>query len=1289
MTTNLNGGSGSDTLTATSDGSKISAGSGDDTLIGGSGSDTLNGDAGNDLLVYNISQNASATRDIYTGGAGIDTVWIEFTLAQWLQESSQQQITAYLAHVANVTNTKTLQVSNAVASDFTFQFGTSTLTVQMMERLRVSVDGVEIDAADASVTAVADTATVDEDAGAVTIDVLANDSVADLVKEIAIEEDAGHGQVTLMMGDAGDPSTWYFQYEPDNTYYQYLAAGEVATDTFSYKVTDANGDFRIASVTVTISGNNDGPAVSTAVLQGTVTEDDADPTLTTSGAITFDDLDLIDTHSASVTDGEDNDLAGTLTASVTDTATGSTDGTVTWNYSVDNAATQYLADGETATETFTVKVSDNGNLFFEQEVSVTVAGANDGPEVTGADDQGAVTEDETSATLTDTGTITFDDADLIDTHSLDVTDGEDNTLGGTLDASVTDTATGSTDGTVTWNYSVDNSATQYLAQGETATESFTVKVSDNHSGSVEQDVTVTVAGTNDDVELSTADDAAVFIEDSGDAPILSDSGTITFSDVDLIDTHDVTVVRTDAFLGGTLLMGAVYESASTGAGTVEWTYSVENSAVQHLADGETTSETFKVTIADGHGGFEDVMVTATITGTNDAPVITLATTDSEGDVTEDGSSTGTLSDEGTITFDDVDVIDVHTAVADNKDNSLGGTLTASITDTATGSTDGTVTWEYSVDNVATQYLADGETATESFTVTVSDNESGTIEQDVTVTVTGVNDVPIISIETGDNGTAQLTDGAAALSVTRTLTVRDADKTNTVTASASVLSVGGSYSGGGAPSSSALLAMLSVTAGAIEADSTDINNLEWSFAASADEFDFLAAGETLVVTYALTVTDGTASDTENVTVTITGSDDPPTGAADNIITNVALGTDFQVPEWALLWNDTLHSDGALDVSAVTGQTGLTANLTSGSGSNGFVTVRDTGGAGGSFSYAPTDGSLAGQFTVATVGQDITPPLQGTTGSDILVSNGGSTRLQGGQGNDVLLSGTGNDTYLFGLADGMDIISDAGSGGDAIEVATSNPDNSTVLSALAFERVNDDLVMKLGSTEVTVRNHYVGSGAIESIRFTNGATFEGYTIGSAQYGLGTGLSGAGNQQDVIASSSMSGDTVSGAGGNDMLFGNGNHDTINGDNGSDLIVAGDGNDVLTGGAGADVLLGGAGGDVFMYGAFSTASGQTGATLSTADRITDFMSGADTIRIGTAGSAANYREAAAAGTFATALSSANTAMDGTVRYFLTNTEADGGLLFMDSNGDGTADALVRLTGITDSNFEFSDIIA
>src|SRR5205814_1614094 len=129
-------------------------------------------------------------------------------------------------------------------------------------------------------------------------------------------------------------------------------------------------------------------------------------------------------------------------------------------------------------------------------------------------------------------------------------------------------------------------------------------------------------------------------------------------------------------LAGTLTMEIGRATAREEADTVGWTYQVYNDATQYLAAGQTATEKFTVTISDGHtGGTVDQLVTVTITGTNDAPTITVAGTDADGAVTED-ATTPNLSDTGTIAFNDVDLPAAHPpSVTAAATNTLAGTLT--------------------------------------------------------------------------------------------------------------------------------------------------------------------------------------------------------------------------------------------------------------------------------------------------------------------------------------------------------------------------------------------------------------------------------------------------------------------------------------------------------------------------------------------------------------------------------------------------------------------------------------
>ncbi|CAN7687742.1 hypothetical protein LJR084_005625 [Variovorax sp. LjRoot84] len=201
----INSGNGDDSVDGGSGNDSLNGGAGTDTLDGGSGSDQLNGGSGSDTLIYNVSENlAAGTKDVYTGGSGVDTLELQLTTAQWLESSTQTQIAAYLAHLSAVTNARTGEVSNGSASDFVFSFGSSTLTVQMTEVLRILVDGIEQNPANEAVTALSEVKTTTEDGPGVQIHVLQNDLVPDLVKTLGARLgsdsrngdpcSAGHGQ---------------------------------------------------------------------------------------------------------------------------------------------------------------------------------------------------------------------------------------------------------------------------------------------------------------------------------------------------------------------------------------------------------------------------------------------------------------------------------------------------------------------------------------------------------------------------------------------------------------------------------------------------------------------------------------------------------------------------------------------------------------------------------------------------------------------------------------------------------------------------------------------------------------------------------------------------------------------------------------------------------------------------------------------------------------------------------------------------------------------------------------
>lgn len=140
------------------------------------------------------------------------------------------------------------------------------------------------------------------------------------------------------------------------------------------------------------------------------------------------------------------------------------------------------------------------------------------------------------------------------------------------------------------------------------------------------------------------------------------------------------------------------------------------------------------------------------------------------------------------------------------------------------------------------------------------------------------------------------------------------------------------------------------------------------------------------------------------------------------------------------------------------------------------------------------------------------------------------------------------------------------------------------------------------------------------------------------------------------------------------------------ADLIVGGTGADTIRAfGNGIDTLTGGAGKDKFVvFGADADT-----ALTAVQDTITDFVSGTDSLGgFGTAGSATNYLEATTVAATLTALTAtANTALDGTIKYYVGQVGSDS-YVFFDDNGTALT-TIVKLTGVALDGIAQADIVA
>ena len=373
----------------------------------------------------------------------------------------------------------------------------------------------------------------------------------------------------------------------------------------------------------------------------------------------------------------------------------------TYTYTIDNADpdTNGLALGETRTETFTVYVSDGRGGLTTQEITVTLTGTNDRPELSIANAAQGIHED--TASVGGTFAVQDPDSDSGQNQTFHIEGGSNTPAAdGTSPSDGSHSATGSTDATFTtdygkltldpatgqWTYALNNASdkVQQLNAGETKVETFEVTVTDEHGATSTQTITVTITGTNDIPVIDT--DQSNFHLDFKEQGVYQPS-----------ENGDGNTPTTPGGTGegqhqtGTL-SGRIFASDAdkeNGAGSTEHDVNKLNFHVEHAGS----------SLTDGGAS-----TTVTGTGTPGTGDIVYAYTSAYGTLTfrADGSYEYTLN---------------------NKNPGEAG-----------------------ADGNAVNNLALGQTVTETFTVYVTDAQTGrSVPQTITVTINGTNDVPTLDL----------------------------------------------------------------------------------------------------------------------------------------------------------------------------------------------------------------------------------------------------------------------------------------------------------------------------------------------------------------------------------------------------------------------------------------------------------------------------------------------------------------------------------------------------------------
>jgi VCBS repeat-containing protein len=351
--------------------------------------------------------------------------------------------------------------------------------------------------------------------------------------------------------------TEYFS-APDKTF-DYLAAGETLTLTYTIQVTDAHGATGTETLNITVTGTNDAPVIATVDLAqtatltevagqtGVTTPDQSHPA---GGVIHFADVDLTDRPTASITAQTASYLAAdgttilTLTAlqlaaieqafAITPEAGNTDNGAIDWSYKIPDNALDFLAAGETVSLVSTVTVDDHHGGTAAATVTVTITGTND-KAVIGDPTVASVTENagvDGKGNLVATGIIPISDAD----H-------DQNAFQTTVVAAAGDLGSLTLNADGSYTYTVANQAVQYLSEGEIKTDTFTVTSVDGTT----KDVSFVIHGVN---EAPIIDTHGAVLSYTADHSAKVVDAALTVTDVDSADLTGATVAITGHYHAG-------------------------------------------------------------------------------------------------------------------------------------------------------------------------------------------------------------------------------------------------------------------------------------------------------------------------------------------------------------------------------------------------------------------------------------------------------------------------------------------------------------------------------------------------------------------------------------------------------------------------------------------------------------------------------------------------------------------------------------------------------------------
>ena len=488
------------------------------------------------------------------------------------------------------------------------------------------------------------------------------------------------------------------------------------------------------------------------------------------------------------------------------------DTTSKWTYTPHDPHADELGEMTVYDDAFVITESDGETTHT---VTVAIVGKNDAPTLDQSTTAtGSITEDAETATAT--GTIVATDVDTGDTltYSIDSATGTYGSL------ALDDTSTGA------WTYTLDNSnsTTSALTAGEVVTDTIAVTVTDSFDESISQDVVITITGANDAPVITSS--ATADAPENGTA-----ATTITTTDAES-DSITYSISGTDAALFSI--------DASSGVLTFIDAPDYEGESPAH---GSPHSNEYLLTVTANDGTVDVTQeVTITVTNVEGGPVFSSAEA-----VTVEENQTGVVT---------------LTASDDENDN-IAFTISSGDDQDSFDLTSGVLTFKEAPNYEVKSSYSVTVTATES-----SDKDGGAIAspnsttQDITVTISDINDAPTVSTAISDASTNE----DAAYSYDASANFADADSgdgaTYTVSGNPAWLSISSAGVLSGTPTNDDV----TTTATEITVTRTDTAGLDVS-----DTFALSVANTNDAPTISGETTGAATAEVTSVTGDLTGAD----------------------------------------------------------------------------------------------------------------------------------------------------------------------------------------------------------------------------------------------------------------------------------------------------------------------------------------------------------------------------------------------------------------------------------